>query len=139
MITIPHLLQSDISIYGDSVDPVKSQELQQSCIWKSVHSFKDVDQLFNLPRNYFDYFLNLAKHFKFDDSISNQLWSFQHYPDDAEIPADLLALKIRYILNNTQNKYIATQAIDCLKELGLKRIASHAILAKFLLELRYGG
>ena len=130
----------DINLYAQSKDLQKFESLSAMPIWVAVSSFADVDTLFNLPPKNLEYFYAPEKFIETKGQpVSTSIWAFQHYPDDSEISADLLKLKIRYILKTCKSKYLMEQSIQALDALDVRRISVHAILGKYLLECKYGG
>ena len=125
---------TDISQYASIKDNTKFQHR----IWRSVKSFLDVDTLFNLSLEEQDYLFQYPDILKARDSISSLQWKMSHFQDNSELP---LTLALRYLLDSfpETNAYIRRNCIECLNDISTGRIASHAALAKFILEYKYGG
>ena len=124
----------DISTYSLSLNKDKFQELQFSDLWKCVRTFKDAETVLNMTPEQVTYFYNIPSMCKFNDSVSNIIWKLGHYEDNTECPVELV---IRCIMNIIDTPHVKRVGVECLNDLALKRIATHAILAKFAFELKY--
>lgn len=126
----------DINQYANNKDKTKFQIFKNMKLWSSVRSFKDVDTLFLTTPEQQEYLVKYPELLKKNDNISNIQWSMSHYPDNSELP---VPLAIRYLMDITNNSHIRYQCISCLNDMNMGRIAQHAVLAKFILECKYGG
>lgn len=124
----------DIATYSIAANPSKFDELKFTELWKCVRTFKDADTVLNMTPEQVMYFHKLPELTKFNDTVSNLVWKISHYEDNSECPVDLV---IRYIMNIVNTAHIRHVGVECLNDLALKRIASHAVLAKFIFEAKY--
>lgn len=125
---------SDILSYAEELNPDKYSSIKKNKLWKCARTFKDANTILNLTDEQQEYFRSLTSMMSFSDSISNMMWKLGHYPDKSETPIDLV---MRYIVSETKSEYIRRVAIDCITNLSTTKIATHAILAKFLFECKY--
>lgn len=124
----------DISSYSLSKNPARFKELQNTLIWRCVRTFKDAETVLNMTSSQLSYFQNLVEISKFNDSVSNLIWNIGHYPDNTDTPVELV---IRYLMELVNTSHIRKAGISCIRDLGQARIASHAVLAKFVFEAKY--
>lgn len=124
----------DVSSYSLSKNPDKFKLVQHSILWRCVRTFKDADTVLNMTDANLEYFKSLDSLSKFNDSVSNIVWSIGHYPDNTETPVDLV---IRYIMEILNTAHIRKAGIACIRDITQGRIASHACLAKFVFEAKY--
>lgn len=127
-------IDSDISSYAESKDFAKYYELCKTELWKCIRTFKDVNSVMSMSPIQLNYFEELKSILTFKDSVSNLAWKLSHYNDNSEAPVELV---IRYIMEISKNQHIHRCGIECISELSLGRISSHAILSKFLFEAKY--
>lgn len=127
-------VDKDISSYAIEKNLDLFQTVQRHKIWRCVRTFKDVDTVFNMNANQLEYFSSLHEVSKFQDSVSNLVWKISHYPDNSESPIELV---IRYIMDEIGTSHVRKAGIDCIKDLSQGRIASHAVLAKFVFTCKY--
>lgn len=133
VVTAPPV-DADIATYSLSVNKNKFDELKLSKLWACVRTFKDAELVLNMTPEQLTYFNELSNICKFNDSVSNLVWKISHYDDNSECPIELV---IRYIMNEIDTQHIKKAGIECLNDLALKRIASHAVLAKFVFNAKY--
>ena len=124
----------DIATYSINANASKFDELKFTELWKCVRTFKDADTVLNMTPEQIMYFHKLSDITRFNDTVSNLVWKISHYDDNSECPVDLV---IRYIMNIVNTAHIRKAGIECLNDLALKRIASHAVLAKFMFAAKY--
>ena len=124
----------DIATYSINANPAKFDELKFTELWKCVRTFKDADTVLNMTPEQVMYFHKLPDITRFNDTVSNLVWKISHYDDNSECPVDLV---IRYIMNVVNTVHIRQAGIECLNDLSLKRIAPHAVLAKFMFDAKY--
>lgn len=123
----------DIEEYASVRDAVKYSTIHRDPIWRIVSSFKDVDVLYKLSDVQKSYIRNLFP-IDFRDSVSNIAWRLMHYADNSLTPLDMV---IRYIMCSTNNISTKAKCIDCLHDLKQARIGQHAVVSKFVFELKY--
>ena len=126
-------ISSDLEAYGSDKHKDRYDIVRHHPIWRCVTTFKDVDVVCKMTDTQLDYFLQLSK-VNFSDSISNLMWKLGHYDDNSECPTDLV---IKYILSLTHNVHVHRCGIDCLNDLAQGRVAYHAVLAKFCMDMKY--
>ena len=127
-------IESDLVDYAMDKDIAQYSVKKLLPIWRCARSFSDVDKILNMNEDQLKYFMNLEDKITFKDSISQMMWDFGHYPDNSEAPLELV---LRYIMNICNNQHITNSAIQCLNDLNLGRIASHAVLARFCFDAKY--
>ena len=125
---------ADLANYAECKDITKYLERKNLVIWRCVRTFKDVDIVLNLTDSQLSYFDDLNKLICFKDSVSNMMWTLGHYSDSTETPIDLV---IRYLIEISDSSYVRSAGIKCIQELNSARIASHAVIARFLFEVKY--
>lgn len=134
VVTTSPPIESDLASYAMDKDMAQYSVKKLLPIWKCARSFSDVDKILNMNGDQLKYFMNLEDKIKFKDSISQMMWDFGHYPDNRDAPLELV---LRYIMNLCNNQHITNSAIQCLNDLNLGRIASHAVLARFCFDAKY--
>lgn len=100
---------------------------------RCMKTFSDIDHLSKMTADQIDYFHTFTQ-LDFNESVSNMSWKLSHYPDNTECP---VKFAIRYIMNLTHNVHVHRCGVECLDDLDSGRIASHAILSKFCMDLKY--
>lgn len=134
-VTVAPPTSADLEKFASETDFSKFHPIENTALWKCVKTFKDVNTVLNLSSSQIDYFRSLSDILSFKDTISNLMWKLGHYEDNSEAPTDLI---LRYIIQISTNPSVKWAGIDCMKKLSLGRVASHAIIAKFLFECKYG-
>ena len=105
-------------------------------VWKAARNFTDVDYCMNITStSYYDHLEDLVNIVSSRKPVSDIVWSLSHFPDDREIPTEFA---IKYIVSNTKDKRIKKYGIQCIKDLDSSRLASHAVLSKFVFDCKYG-
>lgn len=127
-------VDADLVEYARSKNASRYAELKNYTIWKCVRTFNDVDTVLNLNQTQVEYFNSLSNVLSFNDSVSNLMWKLGHYQDNTETPIELV---IRYLIETSDSDTIRKAGITCISELASARIASHAVIAKFLFECKY--
>ena len=135
-LTVGPPIDSDIEQYAMKKDAVKYQLLHATDIWKAVRTLKDVDLVLSFNPDQQAYYDSLKSVYSSKDSINNLMWRLGHYDDNSDTPVEFV---IRYLLLFTNNQYLKRCGIDCIRDISSGRIAPHAAVAKFLLEMKYGG
>lgn len=108
-------------------------DLSQHPLNRCVKTFSDVDQITKMSADQVDYF-HTFNHLDFSDSVSNMVWKLSHYSDNSECP---VKFAIRYIMNLTHNVHVHRCGVECLDDISTGRIASHAAVTKFCMDLKY--
>lgn len=128
-------IPSCIDDYAEIKDAVKFRSLSTLSVWKGVRNLSDVDYVYRLTTDQVYYFEELKNALNFKDPISNIMWKLGHYSDNTA--TDILFV-LNYLMGVNNNKRVHRYLIECIRDITLSRIASHAVLAKFLLECKYG-
>lgn len=108
-------------------------EIESHPLFRCIRTFSDVDKLSRMSRDQVDYFHTFTQ-LDFGESVSNMAWKLSHYPDNTDLP---ITFAIRYIMNLTQNVHVHRCGVQCLDDLNLGRLASHAVVSKFCMDLKY--
>lgn len=124
----------DISSYASNKNSLRFKELSNTDLWRCVRTFKDADIVLHMTNEQIAYFQNLSEIREFKDTISNLVWRISHYPDNTDAPVELV---IRYLMQLVHTSHIQKVGVDCLNDLSTRRIATHAILSKFMFEAKY--
>lgn len=125
---------SDIDLFSRSVNPDRYLKINQSVLWKCVRTLNDANLMLSLSDEKLSYIESLQSMSRFNDSISNIVWKLGHFEDKSETPIELV---IRYLMEIINTPHVRMSGIECISDLTLGRIASHAILAKFAFECKY--
>ncbi len=134
-ITMSSPIESDIRDYAQIKDIGRFNQLSNHSIWQAVRSLNDVEVAFRLNNDQLAYYTQLRDVLDFKDSVSNIIWKLGHYSDNKETSIPFV---FNYIIATTKSEHIKHHAIECMKDITTARIASHAVLAKFVLECKYG-
>lgn len=134
-ITMSAPIESDLSIYAEAKDAIKYNQLFKHSIWSAVRSLNDVETVFRLSKEQLSYYTQLRQLLDFKDSVSNIIWQLGHYPDNSETNLEFV---FNYLIATCKLDNVKRNAIECMKDISTSRIASHAVLAKFVLECKYG-
>lgn len=129
-------IPADIELYAQEKDKTNYREKQILPIWKCVKSFNDVDLIFNMTTDQLNYFANIDKNLNFNKPISQLVWDIGHYSDGSECPVEIM---LRYIMNFYNNPHINRCAVECLNDIASGRVASHASIARFCFDAKFGG
>lgn len=124
----------DIASFANQQDSGLYIGLKDMPIWKSIRSFSDVNQIFNMKLENIQYIEQLASCLTFKQPIADIVWALGHYPDNSEIPAKLV---MQYLVTVSPTRYIQKAAIHAISALNQHRIAAHIILTKFVMECKY--
>lgn len=126
---------SAINTYAKHYDEAKWSALHKHVAWSGVKSFKDVEYLYNLTSTQLAYYDELSSILTFKDTVSNIIWKLGHYSDNSEINIPFM---FNCIVATTSSAQIRKHAINCMRDYIYNHIAIHAVLAKFVLECKYG-
>lgn len=130
-ITLP--TRKDLETYCICEYPSEYMSRQSRSVFRLVNTFSDVDRIMSMSSDQLDYFDSLLK-IDFSEPVSSMSWKLGHYPDNSEAPVDLV---IRQIMSITHNQHVRKCGINCLNDLSSSRLASHAVLAKFCMDMKY--
>lgn len=134
-VTIATPTDVDIVDYAKATDSTRYNILNVRQVWKGVKTLNDVDSVYMMTPAQVDYYDTLASVLTFKDTVSNIMWKLGHYSDNSETNIQFI---FNYIINSSTSRRIQYHAIACVNDIIKSRIASHAVLAKFVLECKYG-
>lgn len=134
-ISIPQPILSDVNAYAKHTDEAKYNTLRSMNVWKGVRGLTDVDYVYKLKNEHIDYYRDLKSIFNMKDSIANLSWKLGHYQDNTETN---ITFVLNYLMSISKDPHTKKHIIQCVRELETSRIASHAVLAKFLFDCKYG-
>ena len=136
IISITPPTDADVRAYAKSnLDYAKFDKLSKLDIWQAVKSFSDVDYVADLTASQIEYYQNAINLISSKKSVSDIVWALGHFEENTTTN---LTFMLQYIMVKWYNYGSIREAcIDCLKQLNQNRLASHAILAKFVLECKY--
>lgn len=137
VVTLAAPTEQDLIDFSNTYPKEKREAvLFREGVWHAVKNFLDVDYAVNIPQlSYLDHLESLVDLVRSKKPISDIVWSLGHYPDSTEIP---VKFAIKYIISNTDDARIKRFGITCIKELDGSRLASHAVLSKFVMDCKYG-
>lgn len=124
----------DINNYAKLRNPTSFDNLCETTLWRCAKTFKDADMILGFNHNELLYFQSIDSMTQFKDTVSNLMWQLGHYADNSEAPTLLV---LRYIVEIAPTSHIKHAAMQCIEDLSRSRIASHAVLAKFIFECKY--
>ena len=142
--SISYPTQTDLVDFAQARDAFKYKQLasdtSRNDIWKAVKTFSQINAVFDMTPDQLVYFQELSASIKskkfLNDSVSNLLWSLGHYSDNTEINASFM---LQFLMTQDLDAYTRKACIECINDLNRGRIASHLIVAKFIMEWKYGG
>ena len=108
-------------------------DLSHHLLNKCVKTFSDIDQITTMTADQVEYFRTF-NNLDFSDSVSNMAWKLSHYSDNTDCP---VKFSIRYIMNLTHNVHVHRCGVECLDDIATGRIAAHAAVNKFCMDLKY--
>lgn len=124
----------DIDRFGHEKDRVRYDNVKSRLVWQCVRSFTDASEVLEMTLDEVNYYESLAEVCKFRDTISNTVWKIGHYDSNKECNVELA---IRSIAELMKKPFITKCSIDCIRDLNSGRIASHAVLSKFVFDAKY--
>ena len=134
VITCSAPTDSDISKYAESENISRYSSLRHTDIWKAVKSFSDAKLILGMSSDQINYFCQIDSLMTFNDSVSNIVWTLGHYSDNTETPIQFV---LQYIMIKTTSRTIKRSAMECIKDLTLGRVSTHAALSRFAFEAKY--
>lgn len=135
VITLGPPTPADINSFGEQADFNKYQVASKHAVWNSVKSFNDATAVLGMSLDELNYYDTIGQECAKKDSISSLSWKISHY--DSSSPSNI-ELSIRSIIGYYNNPFITRCGIECIRDLTQGRIAQHAVLSKFLFNLKYG-
>jgi len=133
-VTLAPPTETDLIEYAKYKDEAQYLTIEHKILWKCVKTLKNVEDILEMQPQQLDYFTTLDAALAKNDSVSNLLWTLQHYADNSLTPIELV---IRYIMYSSKNKHTWAAGHSCLKDLALGRISTHIVLAKFVFDHKY--
>jgi len=134
-VTVSTPIDRDVIDYAQLIDTVKYNRLSQQLAWKGVKTLNDVEYVYKLTSDQLAYYQTLIPLLQFKDTTSNIVWQLGHYEDNTETNIQFVFNFIIGASDSIRVRHYAIQAVD---DLVRSRIAAHAVLAKFVLECKYG-
>lgn len=142
--SISYPTPDDILLFAQYKNADKYMQLCTSTyhhpVWGAVKTFAQIITVFDMSIEQLNYFQTLSDNIRskrlLKDSVSSILWTLGHYPDNTEIDPQLM---LQFIMTQNLDQYMQKTCISCLQELNKRRIAAHVIVAKFIMEWKYGG
>lgn len=134
VVTLQPPRMDDLSMYAESKDRAKFLILQNKRVWRCCHSFTDADAILAMNATQIDYYESINQLCKFTDSITNIVWNLSHYDNNNACNVELA---IRCVMDVLKKPFITKCGVECIRDLSSKRIAQHAVLAKFAFNCKY--
>lgn len=127
----------DLSLFSETYPVERRKTLSEHPnVQHAIKNLLDVDYVMNLTStSYYDHLEDLVNIIKSKKPVSDTVWNISHYPDNTEVPTKFA---IKCIISNTKDSNIKKHGIACIKDLDSSRLASHAVLSKFVIECKYG-
>lgn len=137
VVTVAAPTPEDLKSFASTYSQEKQRMLSERVgLWNAAKNLIDIDYCMNLnSASYIDHFENLVDAVSSKKPVSDIVWTLGHFPDNSEIPIEFA---IKYIVSNTDDPRIKKYGIICIRDLDSSRIASHAVLSKFVLDCKYG-
>lgn len=134
VIDVPPPNLADITQYAQSKDIGLYSTISTLNVWKCVHTFTDVDMLFQIPKGKLEYIESLSEILDFKGSVTDIVWKLSHYPDNSDCP---ISIVLSYLVAIAPTKHIRDAAMQCMQDLALNRLGSVAVLSRFVFECKY--
>lgn len=136
IVDLPNISKLDIDTYAAELNNEQFQQLKGHKLWNCITTITDLNDVFKLSTQQVEYFDMLYSIIDKKEPISNTIWKLQKFPDGTSTP---ILLVMRYLLTYAPNRNVWWFVHRCLINMELGRVATHATLAKFLFDYRYGG
>ena len=134
-LTVPPMLSADIKQYVITHDATLSAKLNAVPeLWPCLRSIADATTLSKVSAENIGYFRAILSKMSAKDSVSSIIWKLQRFPDNTYTPIHIV---IRYLMNT--NALWRKPCIDCLDRLSFGRLGTHAVIARLVFDLKYGG
>lgn len=124
----------DLDAYGEETNKLKFLNAKNRLVWKCVRSFTDANEVLQMTPDELNYYDSLSELCKCADSVSNLVWKLGHYDSNKECNVELA---IRAVAELSHSTFVTKCSIDCIRDLNKSRIAPHAILSKFIFNIKY--
>lgn len=124
----------DLELYARNKNGSKYDLIKNRLVVKCCNSFADIEDVLDMTNAQLDFYDSLKDTCKFKDNVSTVVWNISHYDSNTACNVELA---IRCIMEIMNTPFITKCGIDCLRDLSKSRIASHAILSKFIFNAKY--
>ena len=126
---------SDIVEFAQKHDSYKYDRIKDTVPFLACASFSDVLQVYDMSSQQLDYLSKLPEVLQAPENVSNIVWKLGHYADNSATPLEFV---IRILIKQLDDARVFAIGRKCLQDLSASRIAAHAVLAKFVMDCRYG-
>lgn len=126
--------QEDVVQYAKEKDIKKFDNLHGMKLWKIINSFSDVDFIYSLNMDDLTYIENTSIEWLKKLPVSNSMWKLNHFGDNSTLPPEY---PLRMMMNDSKDPYVKRLCLQCLNDIQKTNIASHVVLAKFALDIKY--
>ncbi|MCM1226163.1 MAG: AAA family ATPase [Clostridium sp.] len=134
-LTLSPMAKTDILLYAKEQNAVQfAQVYKDRVLWECVKSIGDADKVLGLTALQISYFKNLQSLLNGKSTVSDIIWKLQKFPDGTAAPIEIT---IRYLMYSIKSSVVFTACHKCLTALSNGKIGTHAILARFVFELKY--
>lgn len=125
---------TDIVEYAKLKDLNKYNLLKDKLIWNCIQTFSDCDDALKLDIAKIDYYQSLPERCNFKESVSNIVWAISYYDDNSECN---LEFAVKCLISHFNTPFVTQCGVDCLTAINKGRIAAHAVLSKFVFNIKY--
>lgn len=134
MISLCPPTNADIDSYAKKTDLLLYERLHEKSIWKCVHSFKEVDELYKYSVDEVEYIENIVSNISSNNNVSSIVWAIQKLPSGKDAPIHLV---LKHIADLDNRHYIHRCCIECLNDIDSNVISKNAAIAKFVFDYKY--
>lgn len=124
----------DIDLYAKKKDLLLYSRLYEKDIWECIHSFKEVDELYQYSSDDIDYIENIVSKISSGSNVSSIVWSIQKLPSGKDSPIHIV---LKHIANLDKRNHIKRCCIECLNDIDSNSISKNAAISKFILNYKY--
>jgi len=125
----------DIVDFARMTDSHKYDILGLTDVFSACASLSDVLQVYAMSSQQLDYLNRIHEVVFSSENVSSTVWKLGHYADNSATPVEFV---IRLLIKKLNDFRIFEYGRSCLQDLSTNRIASHAVLTKFVMDCRYG-
>lgn len=134
-LTLSQMAESDLVVYAKEENAVKFLQIyKDSIFWRCAKSVEDVDIMLGLNSNQIEYIKGLQGILTSTEPVYNVIWKLHKFPDGTLTPINIV---IKYLMYSTSSNKIFKACHKCLMSLSYSQIGIHAVLAKFVFEVKY--
>ena len=133
-VSLPNMSQHDITEYAKQNYPDKLNVLNDIVLKRCLKSIADVDSIMKIEQKNIEHLRNIVGILYSNDCVSNKIWKLQKYPDGSPIDP---VLAVRYIMYSMNLPDVSRVCIECLDNLTFSSIGTHAVLSKFMMQIKY--